>query len=880
VRIAERYVLRERLERTTWLAYDERLRRAVVLKQAAAGEPRAMARLNHPHVITVYEHADGWAVLEYAPGGSLAGRQLPPVEAARIGAQVADALVYMHGKGIVHCDVKPGNIVLAEDGTAKLTDFGSAYHVDPEATITPQAPLSYTPAYAAPELVRGNPVPASDVYSLAVTVRTLAPALNNVLADLLSTDWHDRPDAGEARRILRAIAAGEQPGVDAGPAQLPADVYGFAGRTAELDRLDRVSAPIVVISGTAGVGKTTLAVHWAHRVAGPTRRSRTIGHFPDGQLYVNLRGFDPTGQVVEPADALRGFLDALGLPPEQIPATLDAQAALYRSVLSGKRVLVVLDNARDSEQVRPLLPGNPDCLAIVISRNDLIGLVTKGAAHPVTLDVLSEAEARQLLDHRIGPDRTAAEEQAVVDIIQSCARLPLALAVVAARAALRPDFSLASLANRLDALTGDDPDSDVRTVFSWSYEQLSQDAQRLFRLLGLHPGPDISAPAAASLAGTTQPPLAELTSAHLVAEPVPGRYTFHDLLRAYATELAHATDAQDDRDTATHRMLDHYLHTAHSAAGLLRERDLPMRVPPPRAGVRVEALADHDDALAWFTAERSVLLSVVEQAASSRVEIYYISELARMLDDYLNRQGHWHDLVGIWRNGLAAAQSLGDEAVRARAHRELGRAFLRLSRFDEALTHSRQALDLHAELGDRVSLAHVHRNLGAIFSQQGRHLEALEHDKHVLDLLDPDDLARQAMARNNLGYTYAMLGDNRRALTWCQSAFELNQRAGRRSGEASSSDSLGLAYYQLGQHDQAIARYQHALDLFTELGDRYNQADTLSRLGDAQRANGDQAAARTSWEHALAILEELGHADAEAVRARLEGLERGAPVRP
>lgn len=254
----DRFVRRQELAPEVWLAYDERLGRDVVLKRAAPGEPRAMARLNHPHVITVYEHVDGWTVLEYAPGGSLAERRLPAAEAARIGAQIADALVYMHARGLVHCDVKPGNIVLADNGVAKLTDFGSAYHVDPEATITPVSRLSYTPAYAAPELVRGSPVPASDVYSLAATVRALAPALTGSLDQLLSANPHDRPDATEARRLLQALADGAGPPAGDGvPAQLPADVFGFAGRAVELDQLDGRPAPIVAITGTAGVGKTT-----------------------------------------------------------------------------------------------------------------------------------------------------------------------------------------------------------------------------------------------------------------------------------------------------------------------------------------------------------------------------------------------------------------------------------------------------------------------------------------------------------------------------------------------------------------------------------------------------------------------------------------------
>src|SRR5450631_2422427 len=368
------------------------------------------------------------------------------------------------------------------------------------------------------------------------------------------------------------------------PAQLLAAVPAFAGRNAELARLDAIlpavaeaglPAPaavvIAAVSGTAGVGKTALALHWAHQVA---------ERFPDGQLHVNLRGFDPGGPALEPGEAVGRFLDAFGIPVARIPAGLPAQAALYRSLLAGKRVLVLLDNARDVAQVRPLLPGSPGCLAIVTSRNHLTGLVATEGAYPLILDVPTAAEARDLLSSRLGADRIASEPDAVDDIIAGCARLPLALTIAAARAATNPSFPLAVFATELSEATraldpfhGDDLATDVRAVFSWSYHALSTDAARLFRLLGLPPGPDIANAAAASHAAI--PPdraralLAELTRAHLLSEPVPGRYAFHDLLHAYATEQAHAHDSRDSRDAAVRRVLDHYLHTAHSAAMLM-----------------------------------------------------------------------------------------------------------------------------------------------------------------------------------------------------------------------------------------------------------------------------------------------------------------------
>jgi len=354
------------------------------------------------------------------------------------------------------------------------------------------------------------------------------------------------------------------------PAQLPPRVAGFAGREQELARLDAIlsqaahggqtrGAPtaIAAIIGTAGVGKTTLAVHWAHRV-----RER----FPDGQLYVNLRGFDWCRPAVDQGHALRKILDALALSPERIPDDLQAQVGLYRSLLAGKRMLVVLDNARDAEQVRPLLPGSPGCLALVTSRNQLTGLVAIEGALPLGLDLLTVSEARDLLARRLGPDRVASEPEAASEIIERSARLPLALTITAARAATKPGFPLAvtaaelrQAATILDPFHGGDLATDVRAVFSWSYRTLSTDAARLFRLLGLHPGPDITLAAAAGLAGIPAEQarllLAELAYAHLLTEHSPGRYAFHDLLRAYATEQAHTYDSDHDRHAAVVRIL-------------------------------------------------------------------------------------------------------------------------------------------------------------------------------------------------------------------------------------------------------------------------------------------------------------------------------------
>jgi tetratricopeptide (TPR) repeat protein len=636
---------------------------------------------------------------------------------------------------------------------------------------------------------------------------------------------------------------------------------------------------ISAIGGTAGVGKTALAVYWAHQVA---------SRFPDGQLYVNLRGFDPTGAVMDPAEAVRRFLDALGVSPERIPADPDAQAALYRSHLAGRRMLVVLDNARDTAQVRPLLPGAPTCLVLVTSRNQLSGLIAADGAHPITLDLLSTAEARELLAHRIGADRVAAEPDAVAEIVTRCAHLPLALTLVAARAAIRPHVRLHLLADELrdtqqrwQALTDDDPTTDVRTVFSWSHQALTPAAARLFRLLGLHPGPNIAAPAAASLAAIpidqVRPLLAELTRASLLAEHTAGRYTFHDLLRAYATGLTHTTDTDQQRSAATHRMLDHYLRTAYTANRLLDPSRDPVTLTPPQPGVTPEHATDYQQAMAWFTAERPVLLAAVDHAAATGFDTH-TWQLAWTLWTFLGRRGHWHDQAAAGRAAVAAAGRLADPTVQARAHRHLARAYTRLGRFDDAHTQLRHALDLYRQAGDQVGQAHTHQNLAYLWGRQGRPGQALDHARQSLDLSRAaGHQAGQAAALNAVGWYHAQLGDHQQALTSCQQALTLHQELDDRHGQADAWDSLGYAHHHLGHHTQAVVCYQHALDLVRELGDRYYESLAFTHLGDTHHAAGNPTAARDAWQQALTILDDLDHPDADTVRTKLHHLDQTTP---
>ncbi len=665
------------------------------------------------------------------------------------------------------------------------------------------------------------------------------------------------------------------------PHQLPGATRLFAGRAAELETLTRLadaavqgSAPVIIaVDGTAGVGKTALAVHWAHQIA---------DRFPDGQLYVNLRGFDPLGEPVKPAEAVRGFLDAFGVPVERIPLAPDAQAALYRSLLADRRVLVVLDNARDADHVSSMLPGSPACLTLVTSRNRLTGLVAHGAC-PLTLDVPTADDCRQLLARHLGAARVAAEPRAVNDLISLCARLPLALAVTAARAAEHPDFSLAVLAaelrdaaSRLDAWVSSDTVSNVRAVLSSSYRNLSSPAARMFRLLGVHPGPDISLAAAASLADLTQPRarlvLTELTNAHLLSEHAPRRFAFHDLLRAHAAEESDDAETSGERRGAIHRVLDHYLHTGFAADRLMDPHRDPIELAPACSGAAPADLADEARALAWFEAEHQVLLNATTWAADNGFDVH-AWQIPWTLADFFDRQGHWQDWATSHDTALAAAQRLQDPKAEARVRRSMGNACTRLGRHGDARAHTEHVLDLYRQLGDRAGEAHSHLDLGWMFEQQARYSDALGQARQALDLYRELGLrSGEAQALGSVGWCHALLGNDQEALASCQQSLGLSRELGDRHCEATTLDSLGFVYHHRRDHANAIAHYEQALTLYERAGDRYEHAATLDRLGDTYRSAAEAGPARDCWERALAILDGLGHPDSGQIRAKLHGL--------
>jgi DNA-binding SARP family transcriptional activator len=665
------------------------------------------------------------------------------------------------------------------------------------------------------------------------------------------------------------------------PAQLPADVPGFAGRRALLAHLGvllkRAAGPRVsVLSGTAGVGKTTLAVHFGHRV-----RDR----FPDGQLYVDLRGFDPGGRAVGAGEALHGFLVALGVAPDRIPSDLGVRAALYRSLLNDRHVLVVLDNARDIAHIRPLLPGARTTFTLVTSRDPLAGLISASGADARVLDMLTDAEAHELLAGRLGAGRLAAEPAAVSAIIAACARLPLALGIAAARAVTLPGHPLAALASELtapaaalDALDTGDPAGAVRPVFACSYDAISLPAARLFRLLGLHPGPDVSAPAAASLAGvpqaTVRPLLVALTRAGLLIERAPGRYGLHDLLRAYAADLAAAGESDRDRHDALRRLLDHYLRAAYVADRRLNPYRDRLDLPALAADVTPEGPADQDGAMAWLTAEHEVLLGAVAAAARAGFD-EHTWQLAFALATFQRRRGHWQAAATVGLAALAAADRIADPAAQVYAHRLVARAACLLGDVGGADAHYRSALDLSARAGDAVGEGHTWMELGMARERAGDPAGALESARRALARYRAANYTPgHAAALNAVGWCHAQLGNHRLALDDCSRALPLLQQLGDRAAEAATWDSLGSIHHRLAAHTAAIRCHRNALRLFQDLGDREEEAGTLVNLGTAARAAGDTEAAGRAWRQALTIRAELDPAGAHTLRERLADLER------
>jgi tetratricopeptide (TPR) repeat protein len=453
---------------------------------------------------------------------------------------------------------------------------------------------------------------------------------------------------------------------------------------------------------------------------------------------------------------------------------------------------------------------------------------------------------------------------------------------VAARAAARPGFPLTAFVTelrdsrrRLDALSGGDPATDIRAVLSWSYRALTAGAASMFRLLGLHPGPEITVAAAGSLAAlpvrTARELLAELAAAHLAAEHAPGRYGLHDLLRDYAAEQAERQCEARERSDAQRRVLDHYLRTAHAAACRLDPNRDPITLAEPFPGVMPEQVPDLPAATGWLAAEYAVLLAAVDLAAEVGADVH-VWQLTWALMDYFNRSGHWHDQAATFETAVRATCRLDDRPAEGYARRLLARALGRLGRYEEAESHLRQAIDLFASLGDLTGEAHTHIGLSWNLEQQGRTGPALRHDRRAFALFETaEHVVGQARALNNIGWRLAQIGDNHQALVHCRRSLRLCRQIGDTYDEAIALDSIGYVHHTLGDHRQAIAKYDAALRLYRELSHRGGEAETLTHLGDTHHHIGAFEAASQAWREALDILEQLGHPGADQVRAKLNG---------
>jgi DNA-binding SARP family transcriptional activator len=659
------------------------------------------------------------------------------------------------------------------------------------------------------------------------------------------------------------------------PRQLPAPVRGFTGRAAELDKLSRLlddaspepPGPVLIsaIDGTAGVGKTALAVHWAHQVA---------VRFPDGQLYVNLRGYDP-GQPVRASDALAGFLRALGVPGQDVPADDDERAARYRTLLAGRRLLVVLDNASDVEQVRLLLPGSPGCVAVVTSRDSLTGLVVREGAQRLDLGLLPPAEAvgllRALIGGRVDDDRAAAEALA-----ERCCRLPLALRLAGELAVARSAASLNDLADeladqqrRLDLLDADgDPRTAVRAVFSWSYQQLDTAAARAFRLLGLHPGPDCDVYAVAALTGGSLPQaralLGRLLRANLVQEAGSGRVAMHDLLRAYAAGLAGRFESDSERRAALTRLFDLYLHTAAAAMDTLYPAERHRHPRVARPATPLPPLADPASAREWLDSERAAVVATAGHAAAHGWP-GHASRLAAAISRYLLNGGHFPEALTIYTHALGAARRTGDRAAEATVHTDLGMLEGRQSRYQQAVDHFRQALALSREAGDRAGEARALDCMGLAETALGRYEQAARHQQESVAInRDLGNRFGEARALSSLGLTRRWQGRCQEAAGYHHRALELCRELGDREGEAWALARLGVDDLPLGQYRRAAGNLEQALALFQEVGHSGGECGTLLRLGEANRGLGRYEQAAGDFERGLAMSRELGDPGLEA----------------
>ncbi|MFE1935576.1 ATP-binding protein [Streptomyces sp. NPDC059474] len=661
------------------------------------------------------------------------------------------------------------------------------------------------------------------------------------------------------------------------PRQLPGDVRGFVNRGQELGRLDAVltdggdesvSVPVCVLAGTAGVGKTSLALRWAHRAQ---------DRFPDGQLYVNLRGYDP-GAPVTPQEALHRFLSALGVPAAAIPADLEAGAALYRSLLAGRRVLVVLDNAATVGQVRPLLPGAAGCLVVVTSRSRLSGLAVRDGAHTLTLSTLDEAEAVALLSVVTAAYRPQDDQDQLIELARLCARLPLALRIAAERAASRPRMGLDELIRDLrdesalwDALSvGDDEEAEaVRTVFAWSYRALPAAAARLFRLLGLHPGAEFGTAAAAALdggagTGRIRHLLDVLVGAHLLEQTGPDRYEFHDLLRAYAADQARHEEPPEERAAALRRVLVWYLHSADAAQTWINPQEAHIPLDPPGDDLTPASFADYEEAMRWYEAERGNLLAATRASGEAGLDViaWQLPAVLRSVHMLLNPFEEW---LAMGRIGLGAARRLGDRTAEAELLESLGMACTQSHRLAEGAEYHQGALAARRETGDRLGEALSLNDIGLIHLRGRRLEEAKERFEQAAAVFRELGAAQwEAVVLANLAEVTYELARPEEASGFVRRALEMHRELGNQGGEGNALRILSAIQRDRGQPEEALGSAEGALEIARTHRNHMWEGYWMLELGRAQQANGAFDAALVSFQRAASLQRRLGDRAREA----------------
>jgi tetratricopeptide (TPR) repeat protein/transcriptional regulator with XRE-family HTH domain len=683
----------------------------------------------------------------------------------------------------------------------------------------------------------------------------------------------DAPDQGQERKPAQPAAS------KVASWRLPPTVGHFAGRAAELAALDGLreaadqAGPIAIIGGP-GVGKTALALHWAHHRA---------GWFPDGQLLVDLRGFDPAVAPLTPAEALSRLLEELGVPARSLPASVEARAGMFRGLLAGRRVLMIIDNARDSVQVRDLLPAGAGPLVLITSRNRLTSLVAREGARLLDLDVLPGADAVALVKARIGPGRADAERAAVPLLAAACARLPLALNIAAAILLTSPGTEIAALAGELttarvglDRLDAGDAASSARIVFASSYRLLTPAAARLFRLLGAAPGPETSADAAASLLATTPRSarglLRELADMHLLAEREAGRFGFHDLLRAFAIDRLEAEEEPDARAAAIRRMLEWYLRTADSAARVINSRRRHASLDQFLPDVRPLSFEAYEPALAWLDAEHGNLVAAVSVAAEhEHHEIAW--KLPVTLWDLFTLRGLFDDWIATHRTGLRSARELGEITGETWLLNNLSAAYLLQDRLDEAVDCIDEALPAMRRLGDVKGQASLLHNLGIVRIRQSRYDEALTSLEAALAMYRAAQFSDgEGQTRQSMGEAFRLRGELDQALACYESALAKYRKTGNRFSESLVFIDIAHCHHGGGQLAQALEAARRAVDLSREVGHRPGEAEALTLTGDLQDDIGQNLQARRSWRVAARIFAELGDARADELMAKVRSV--------